>query len=170
MKRAPVPAWMHHDPKITDNNGWTIAIHYIVANHATPPAWMTTDPNIQTSNGRTCAMYLLLYRDTAYENEDVPEWMRHDINIFDTLGYSLIDYWLATNNGDIPNWMIEKISDLKHWTNYNGENIAISYILRRGTVAPDEFLLPEEETSTFITKMNNSYKQLYNVLILKNKS
>ena len=164
MKTVAVPVWMRHDPKITDSNGWTIAIHYIVTNLAPPPIWMSTDPTIQTSNGRTCAMYLLLYRGSDHENENIPVWMHHDVNIFDSLGYSLIDYWLATNNDDIPSWMLENIVDVRHWVNGNGENIAISYMLRRGTLPTEQFALPDEEIDTFRTKMNNTYRQLLNTI------
>ena len=168
MKNAAVPVWMRHDPKITDNNGWTIAIHYIVTNLTPPPIWMSTDPTIQTSNGRTCAMYLLLYREKEHENECIPVWMQHDVNIFDSLGYSLIDYWLATNSGDIPSWMLENIPDRHHWTNGNGENIAISYMLRRGVIPPDQFALENEEIDTFRTKMNNTYRQLLDSISSRN--
>ena len=165
MKTAPIPSWMRHNPNICDNNGWTIAIHWIVTNASAPPLWMATDPTIQTSNGRTCAMYLLLYRSCVHENENIPSWMNHDINIFDELGYSLIDYWLATNSDEIPTWMLENIDDLKHWTNGNGENIAISYMLRRGVEPPERFALPDDEFDTFRTKMNNTYRQLLDHLV-----
>lgn len=158
MKTVPVPTWMIHDPNHKDAHGWTIAMHYISVNSSYPPKWMECDPMIQNDNGRTVAMFALLHRSSRYENQDIPSWMKHDINIFDSLGYSLIDYWLSANSEEIPSWMLEKIDDKKHWVNGEGENIAISYLLRRWQDPPEDFVLPPGES--FKTKHNNSYEDI----------
>lgn len=164
MKRIPVPKWMIHDPNLQDKNGFTIAFHYLTANADYPPSWMIHKPELTNNNGRTIAMCTLLCRTLNHENEDLPEWMRHDVNIFDNLGYSVIDYWLATNSGPIPTWMLEKIDDVKHWTNKLGENIAISYMLRQWVEPPPQFALDESEFDQFITNMGNNYRSLLDEL------
>ena len=145
MKTIPVPTWMRHDPNKQDDKGWTIAIHYMVANHELPPQWMICNSNITTSNGKTPAMFYLLYRDRKYENEDIPDWMNHDINIFDIDGYSLIDYWLAFNNSNIPSSWIEQIknktnNDLNSWTNGKGENLQAIYKNRQNKELPENII------------------------------
>ena len=90
--------------------------------------------------------------------------LQGQVNIFDELGYSVIDYWLSTNSGPIPTWMMEKIDDVKHWTNKLGENIAISYMLRQWIEPPPQFTLDESEFDQFITNMGNSYRSLLDEL------
>lgn len=164
MKLAPVPVWMRHDPDIVDNHGWTIAQHYIMCNNEPPPQWMIHNPTIQNVNGRTTAMMLLLYRNSKQENEDIPSWMVHDINICDSLGYSLVDYWLANNSDDLPEWILEQIEDKKHWTNKLHENIAISYMIRRGCLPPEEYRLTEQEANEFKTIKGNTYNEIWNYI------
>ena len=165
MKSAPVPVWMRHDPNIVDNHGWTIAQHYITVNKtAIVPEWMIHDSKIQNSNGRTTAMVSLLYRNQTEENNDLPNWMIHDINIFDSLGYSLVDYWLANNSNDLPDQILDQIDDKKFWKNKQGENIGISYMIRRNTLPPEEFRLTNEEGEQFKTVKNNTYNDFIKLI------
>lgn len=163
MKNAPVPTWMRHDPNIVDKHGWTIAQHYIVCNKTDIiPEWMIHNPKIQNINGRTTAMMSLLYRSSERENEDLPTWMLHDVNVFDELGYSLVDYWLSCNSNDLPNWILDQIDDKKYWINKLGENIAISYLIRHRKLPPEEFRLSEAEGEEFRTVKGNTYNDLWN--------
>ena len=112
MKTAPVPQWMRHDPNMVDNEGWPIAMHWIFVNHTEPPLWMHCSPDIQNATfKKTIAMVYLLYRKDELKNVDVPEWMRHDLHIFDRDGFCLIDYWLCNNDLPIPEWMLKSIDD-----------------------------------------------------------
>ena len=162
MKNIPVPVWMRHNPDIVDNHGWTIAHHYISVNKTgIIPDWMICNPKLQNNNGRTAAMMTLLYRNKAEENKDIPSWMIHDINIFDSLGYSLVDYWLSNNNADLPDWILDQIEDKKFWKNKLGENVGISYMIHRHSLPPEEFSLTNEEGDKFKTSKGNTYNSLW---------
>ena len=160
MKTEPVPMWMRHDPNIVDKHHWTIAMHYISVNQELPPEWMQHDPTIQNANGRTSAMLALIYRTSDHENEDLPDWMHHDVNLFDSLGYSVVDYWLSTNGDMLPSWMLSQIDDPKHWHNGLNETIGISYMFRHYQLPPPEFALSDDEAETWTTKHGNTYKAI----------
>jgi len=111
MKTVSVPKWMRHNPDLVDSHGWTIAHHYVATTNEYPPEWMICNPTIKNVNGRTVAMLTLIYRKEEYENTDIPNWMKHSVNIVDKLGHSLVDYWIYNNKGDIPEWMTEQMNN-----------------------------------------------------------
>ena len=121
MHTAPVPTWMQHDPNITDSHGWCVAMHYIVANKSQPPKWMQNTSDLQNVNGKTTAMLYLLYRSTELQNTEIPDWMKHDLHIFDADGYSLVDDWLFSNTEPLPDWLISDVD--KDFKNNRGETI-----------------------------------------------
>lgn len=144
-----VPLWMRHNPEIRDNLDWTIAMHWVSIFKCDVPLWMRHDPLLQNLNGKTIAMlYLTVALSTPlssatrtfnYINEDtfLPIWMRHDNNVYDKDGNSIIDYWLEYTTFDIPKWMIsDDDSDIK---NLNGETIAMSWIIHRKSLPPEEY-------------------------------
>ena len=140
MKTVPVPKWMMISPEHQDSHGWTLAQHFISVNQVEPPLYMKHNPTLKNSNGRTAAMMYLIYRNqTKYNNQDIPDWMKHSPFIFDNEGYSIIDYWLASNDGPIPSWIIEQIPDTTDFRNGNGEYIAVSYLRRANKLPPPEF-------------------------------
>ena len=132
-----------------DNLDWTIAMHWISIFKCDVPLWMRHDPLLQNSNGKTIAMlYLTVALSTPissatrtfnYLNEDtfLPIWMRHDNTIYDKDGNSIVDYWLEYTTFDIPKWMLsDDGNDIK---NLNGETIAMSWIIHRKSLPPEEY-------------------------------
>lgn len=141
MKTFSVPKWMRMDPNITDSHGWTLAFHYIYVNQVDPPLWMKHDPTIQNNNKRTIAMYYLIHRKTELTNRPIPEWMIHSPCIFDSAGYSIIDYWLATNTDPIPLYILQQIEDVKTFVNGRNERIVDSFkLMRNNEQPPEEFI------------------------------
>ena len=144
-----VPLWMRHNPEIRDNLDWTIAMHWVSIFKCDVPLWMRHDPLLQNSNGKTIAMlYLTVALSTPlssatstfnYLNEDtfLPIWMRHDNNVYDKDGNSIIDYWLEYTTFDIPKWMLS--DDTNNIKNLNGETIAMSWIIHRKSLPPEEY-------------------------------
>ena len=78
-------------------------------------------------------------RTLNYINEDtfLPIWMRHDNNVYDKDGNSIIDYWLEYTTFDIPKWMLS--DDINNIKNLNGETLAMSWVIHRKSLPPEEY-------------------------------
>lgn len=169
-----VPLWMRHNPEIRDNLDWTIAMHWVSIFKCDVPLWMRHDPLLQNSNGKTIAMlyltvalstHLSLATNTLnYLNEDtfLPIWMRHDNNVYDKDGNSIINYWLEYTTFDIPKWMLS--DDTNNIKNLNGETIAMSWIIHRKSLPPEEYKCePTLKTSYNMTIRDICNKVIPNV-------
>ena len=134
-----VPLWMRHDPELKDDMGWTIAMHWVSLFKCDVPLWMRHTPTLQNNKHKTIAMlYLINLADELNDiNADdvLPEWMKHEPDIFDEDGYSIIDYWLECTTHDIPDWL----NTVNEFTNNNGETIAMSYVIHRHEIPPIKY-------------------------------
>lgn len=155
-----VPKWMRHNPEIRDNRGWTIAMHWVMIFKCDVPLWMRHDPRLQNSRGKTIGMiYLMnLLPDAKTSEVCLPTWMRHEINIFDEDGNGIIDYWLKFTNLTIPNWI--KPDNIYSFTNKNGETCAMSWIIHRKTMPPDELKCDLNLKTTYGMTIMNIYKKV----------
>lgn len=121
---TPVPRWMQHEPYITDCHKWTIAMHWITTCHTNPPAWMWHKSYLQNDNGKTAGMLMLLYGTIDNENNDLPDWMQHDVNIYDNENYTIVDYWIIIcKSKPLPTWIVEQLNKNELWKNHRGETL-----------------------------------------------
>ena len=155
-----VPKWMRHNPEIKDNHGWTIAMHWVSIFGCDVPLWMRHNPCLQNSKGKTIGMFYLMNLSSNAKTSEVclPTWMRHEINIFDEDGNGIIDYWLQFTNLDIPNWI--KPDNIYSFTNKNGETCAMSWIIHRKTMPPDELKCDLNLKTTYGMTVVDIYKKV----------
>lgn len=147
-----IPSWMHHSPDIRDSQGWTIAMHWVYKYGTDPPSWMHHDPTYQNSNGKTVAMLFFLH--PSADCNSIPNWMRHNCEIFDNDGNSLIDYWISCTTLPIPPWLPPP-SDYK---NNNNEDVPIAYLIRRHSSPPSSCSI----NFNLRTSYNLTYEDLFN--------
>ena len=64
------PEWMRYDPTIQDEDGYTLAMIWIMNVETDPPEWMRYDPTFQDGHGNTLAMYWILCSNRASKMDE----------------------------------------------------------------------------------------------------
>jgi len=121
VTKSEPPEWMRSDNmNILKNNGYTLAMWWLMKVNNIVPEWMRHDINVKSDDGETCLTLWVKF----YKSEP-PEWMKpDDVHILKNNGYTLAMDWLMNKNSNVPEWM-QHDSNIKA---DNGETCLIIWI------------------------------------------